>query len=153
MVRRTGARVKKLAIVALVVLASCRGRPSGTGPVRAGGAPTPKEAIERFVSTAKAQDYDGMALIFGSAAGPARATIPKAALEKRQFIMMRCLRHDRIQIGSETSTGSGKRVMSGQLWFKDLTATTDFTLVQGPNERWYVEQFGMDPLQPICTAL
>jgi len=152
MVRQPEPRVKKLAIATLLVVASCRGQ-VGTGTTRAGGASTPREAIERFVGTAKAQDYDGMALVFGSAAGPARATIAKPELEKRQFIMMRCLRHDRIQIGGETATPTGKRVLSAQLWLKDLTATTDFTVVQGPNERWYVEQMEMDPLQQFCASL
>jgi hypothetical protein len=154
MVRRTGARVKKLAIAALLVVAGCRGQANTIGP-RAGGAGTPREALERFVSAAKAQDYDAMGLIFGSAEGPARATMKRDDLEKREFIMMRCLRHDRFQAGTEmaTPTPTGERIVAGQFWFKDITATADFTLVMGPNERWYVKQFEPNQLQQICTAL
>ncbi len=154
MVRRTGARVKKLAIAALLVMAvaGCRGR-MGTGTTRAGGANSPREAIERFLGTAKAQDYEGMGLIFGSAKGPARATIQKAELQQREFIFMRCMRHDRYQIGGETQTATGDRVLGVQLWLKDLTASSNFTVVEGPNGRWYVQEFQPDPLQPICTSL
>lgn len=152
MVRRTGARVKKLAIAALLVVAGCRGQ-AGSGPASAGGANSPREAIERFLGTAKAQDYEGMGLVFGSAKGPARATIAKAELEKREFIFMRCMRHDRFQIGSETATPIGELVIGTQLWFRDLTASTNFTLVEGPNARWYVKDFKLDDLQPICTSI
>lgn len=152
MVRRTGACVKKLAIVALLVVAGCRGQTTTAGP-RAGGASTAREAVERFLATAKSQDYDGMGLVFGSKAGPARATIEHVELQKRQFIFMRCFRHDRSQIGIETGKPTGERSIGAQVWYKDLTATTNFTLVQGPNERWYVEQFEPDPLQRICASL
>ena len=93
MVRGTGARVKKLAIAMLLVLAACRGKTGNVSPT-AGGANSPREAIDRFLASAKSQDYDAMGLIFGTAAGPARATINKDELEKREFIMMRCLRHE-----------------------------------------------------------
>jgi len=152
MVPRTGARVKKLAIAVLLVLVACRG-PLGRGGPNAGGAGTPKEAIERFLSAAKAQDYDAMGLIFGSADGPARATIPKADLEKRQFIMMRCLRHDRYTVGTETPTPTGERMAPVQFVYRDLTLTSNFAVVQGPNGRWYVKQFDPDALQSICTSL
>ena len=145
--------MKKLAIAAMLVAMGCRGHAKGSGPVTVGGAAAPGEAIERFLGAAKAQDYDGMGLVFGSAQGPARATIAKPELEKREFIMMRCLRHDRLQVGGETVTPTGERVLSAQIWFKDLTATTNFTVVQGPNDRWYVKQFEPDPLQQICAAI
>ncbi len=151
MVRRTGVCVKKLAIAALLVVAACR--PTTTAGPRAGGANSPRDAVERFLATAKSQDYDGMGLVFGSKAGPARSTIGKVELQKREFIFMRCFRHDRFDIGTETGKPTGERVLGTQIWFKDLTASTSFTLVQGPNERWYVEQFEPDPLQRICAAI
>jgi hypothetical protein len=145
--------VKKLAIVALLVVAGCRGQIAGSVPATSGGANSPREAIERFLSTAKSQDYDAMGLVFGSAEGPARATIAKAELEKREFIFMRCMRHDRFLIGSETATPVGERVIGAQLWFKDLTASTNFTVVEGPSRRWYVKEFKLDDLQTICTSI
>lgn len=145
--------MKKLAIVALLVVAGCRSPSAGAGPARQGGANSPRDAIERFLGTAKTQDYEGMGLVFGSNRGPARGTIAKDELEKREFIFMRCLRHDRFQLGSETATPIGERVIGVQLWFKDLTASTDFTLVEGPNGRWYVRQFEMDNLKYLCAAL
>jgi hypothetical protein len=40
----------------LLVVAGCRGQAPVSGPARIGGAGTPKEAIERFIGSAKAQD-------------------------------------------------------------------------------------------------
>jgi len=94
-----------------------------------------------------------MGLVFGDNRGPARGSIAKADLEKREFIFMRCLRHDRFQIGGETATPTGTRVLASQLWFKDLTVTTNFTVVEGPSGRWYVKEFKIDDMQPICTSL
>ena len=147
--------MKKLAIAAVLVLgvvAGCRGKYASPS-TRAAGASTPREAIERFLGTAKAQDYEGMSLVFGSAKGPARGTVEKVELEKREFILMRCLRHDRFQIGSETQTASGDKVLGVQLWFKDLTATSNFTVVEGPTKRWYVQEFRYEDFQSICTSL
>src|SRR5262245_45159873 len=98
MVRATGARVKKLAIVALLVVAGCHRTGAGI-PIASSGASSAREAIEAFILAGKAQDYDRMGLIFGTKEGPARGRINKTDLEKREFIMMRCLRHDRFQIG------------------------------------------------------
>ena len=145
--------MKKLAIATLLVLAGCRGQSAGSGPARQGGANSPREAIERFLGTAKTQDYDGMGLVFGTKRGAARGTIAKAELEKREFIFMRCLRHDRFQIGGETPRPTGERTMGVQLWFKDLTASSNFTVVEGPGGRWYVQDFKIDDLQTICTSL
>ena len=145
--------MKKLAIATLLVLAGCRGQSAGSGPARQGGANSPREAIERFLGTAKAQDYEGMGLVFGTAKGPARNTIAKTDLEKREFYFMRCLRHDRFQIGGEQQTPTGTRVLATQLWFKALTVTTSFTVVEGPGGRWYVQQFKPDDVQSICTSL
>ena len=145
--------MKKLAIAALLVVAGCRGQSAGSGPARQGGANSPREAIERFLGTAKAQDYDGMGLVFGTNRGAARGTIAKAELEKREFIFMRCLRHDRFLVGGETPRPTGERTMSVQLWFKALTASSNFTVVEGPAGRWYVLDFKIDDVQSICTSL
>ena len=156
--------MKKLAIATLLVVAGCRGQAPVSGPARIGGAGTPREAIERFIGAAKAQDYDGVSLAFGTADGPARTSPPKSLtraqrktwpedLKKREFIFMRCLRNDRFQVGGETPTPTGTRVAGVQLWFKDVTASTSFTLVEGPSGRWYVQDLKLDDLQPICTSL
>lgn len=156
--------MKKLAIAIMLVVAGCRGQSAASGPARQGGAGTPREAIERFVGAAKAQDYDGMSLAFGSADGPARTTMPKSLtkkqratysddLKKREFIFMRCLRNDRFQVGSETTTPTGGRVLGAQFWLRNVTASTTFTVVEGPSGRWYVQDFKMDDLQSICTSL
>jgi len=156
--------VKKLAIGLLLGVAGCRGPSTDMAPSRIGGAGSPREAIERFIGAAKAQDYDAMSLAFGTADGPARTSPPKSLtraqrkrwpedLKKREFIFMRCLRNDRFQVGGETSTPTGTKVSGVQLWLKDLTISTTFTVVEGPNGRWFVQDLKLDDLQPICTSI
>jgi hypothetical protein len=38
------------------------------------------------------------------------------------------------------------------LTYKDLSRSTNFVVVRGPSNRWYVEKFDLDPLQQICRA-
>ena len=144
--------MKKLAIVVLLVVAGCHRQTMGKS-VGGGGAATAREAIEAFILAGKAQDYDRMSLVFGTKDGPARGTTPKVELEKREFVMMRCLRHDRFQIGDATATPTGERISTVKLWFRDLTASANFSAVEGPNSRWYVLSFAIDDMQKICTAL
>src|SRR3954468_22866244 len=62
-------RVKKLAVVLLLVAASCRRTVTVASPPTAGqpGAVSPRAAIAKFMASAKAQDLQAMALIWGSA--------------------------------------------------------------------------------------
>jgi len=153
--------VKKLAIVVLLVFAGCRRQvqvtsvPTATPPTagaNATGAATAREAVQLFLATAKAQDLQAMSNIWGSSAGPARTSTEydAAELEKREIVLMKCLRHDTYSIMGETPAAGGERVFSVELRLGSLTPRSDFTTTQGPASRWYVRTFDFEKLQQIC---
>ena len=149
-----GARVHKLAIVLLLVVAGCRRevRVASAPDVNAPGAATAREALQKFLATAKAQDVQAMSNIWGSAAGPARTTMDQEQLEKRAIYLMRCLRHDSYMVLTETPAAGGERIFGVQLRRGTLTAVSNFTATLGPQGRWYLRDFQAEPLNPICTA-
>lgn len=145
--------MKKLAIVLLLVVAGCRRevRVGSVPNVNAPGASTSREAVQMFLATAKAQDVQAMANIWGTSAGPARTTMDKEQLEMRAIYMMRCLRHDSSMILTETPAAGGERIFGVQLRRGTLTAVSNFTATPGQG-RWFLREFQLEPLNPICTS-
>jgi hypothetical protein len=149
-----GERVKKLAIVLLFALASCRRQVQVGSPpaANAPGASSPREALQRFMTAAKAQDIQAMSNVWGTSQGPARSTMEKDELEKREIIMMTCLKHDSYRVLGEAPAPAGERVMAVEVKFKGLTPSTNFTSVRGPSERWYIRTLELEPLGEICAT-
>jgi len=150
--------VKKL-IMAVVLVAACRTSPpvvvsTATRPAtgNATGRADAQGAIRAFMAAAKQQDLQALGGVWGNANGPARDAISREELEKRELIMMRCLRHDRYDIAGEAPNPGGSRAMVVNLTYKDVSRSTNFVVVRGPANRWYVEKFDLDPLQGICLA-
>lgn len=148
--------MKKLAILLLLVAAaSCRRQvvvasPPPSDP-NAPGAATPREAVQRFMSAAKAQDLQAMAIIWGTSAGPARGTMGQQEIEQREVIMMGCLKHDSYRTGAESPASGGERVVAVEIKFRDLTRTTNFYATPGPSNRWYVRTFDLESVRDICV--
>ena len=150
--------MKKL-IMAVVLVAACRTSPPvvvstaarpATG--NATGGADALGAIRAFMAAAKQQDLQALGGVWGNANGPARDAISREELEKRELIMMRCLRHDRYDIAGEAPNPGGSRAMVVNLTYRDVSRSTNFVVVRGPANRWYVEKFDLDPLQGICLA-
>ena len=158
---RLGARVKKLAIVVLLVAAGCKrsvvaGSPPASPTVTAPGAAAPREAVQRFMAAAKSQDLQDLGLIWGTAAGPAlkdgEGHDDKDTREKREIIMMCHLKHNSFQVISDAPAENGERVLAVQVRYKDLTRSANFLTTRGPSSRWYVRQFDIEALRDICAA-
>jgi hypothetical protein len=158
---RLGARVKKLAIVVLLVAAGCKrtvvaGSPAASPTASAPGAATPREAVQRFMAAAKAQDLQDLGLIWGTPNGPAikdgENRDDKDTREKREIIMMCHLKHNSYQMIGDAPAENGERVLAVEVRYKDLTKSTNFWTVRGPSNRWYVRQFGIEALRDICAA-
>ena len=145
--------MKKLAIVLLLVM-SCRRQVEVGSPtaVNTPGADSPRAAVTAFMASAKAQDLEAMANIWGSVEGPIRNTREREHWERREVIMMGCLKHDSYRIVGEAPAAGGERLLMVELTYGDLTRTTSFMLTRGPSNRWFVRIFEIDPLQAICTA-
>ncbi len=145
------------AAAALVLLAACGGgqpetapRPGGGGG--AGGAADSRSAVETFLSTVRAGDLQALALIWGTAEGPARdAGFGREELEQRELIMIWCMNHDSAQIGGELPHGERGRAYRVDLTRGQRTRTTTMYTVPGPGGRWYVENVDLDPaLRDFC---
>jgi hypothetical protein len=125
--------------------------PAGPSGAITGGA-TPGAALTSFMDAVKAEDLQAMSAVWGTTTGPARETIPRTELEKREVYTAKCLRHDAFRVLNETKGSSGARVLAVELTKGPLTKTTNFTLVPGPQNRWYVFDIDLAPVNAICLA-
>jgi hypothetical protein len=114
------------------------------------GGATTTEAIAAFMAAAKAEDLQAVGAVWGDHEGLARDKMPRSEFEMRAFYIVKCLRHDRYSVLSETNAASGRRMAHVQIVKGALTKATDFKLVRGPSGRWFVEQAELNPLTQIC---
>jgi len=121
----------------------------GTGSVS--GATDALSAVKGFMAAAKQQDLQAIGGIWGDADGPARERFSREELEKRELIMMRCLRHDRYDIVGDAPNPGGARSIVVSLSLGELTRSANFEVVRAPTNRWYVHAFDMAALQDICS--
>jgi len=149
--------MKKL-IISLVLIAACQTSTkavSGPAPmVRYGnqvGAADAVTAVRGFLAAAKEPDLQAMGVLFGDAQGPARDVLPREELEKREVIMARCLRHDRYDIVGDAPNPGGGRNFVVNLVYHDLARSSNFEVVMGPSNRWYVQKFDPGALNDICS--
>jgi hypothetical protein len=152
--------MKKLSI-ALVLVAACHSaaarpsqsvRPAGAPFGSAtGGATSGRAAVASFLAAVRNEDLQAMATVWGTTAGPARNTIPRDELEKRELIMICFLRHDRYQLVSDAESTAGQRRIEVEMEQGMLIRTTAFTVVPGPDGRWYVQAFDMEAVRDFCV--
>lgn len=140
------------AVVALVlVLGACRSGGSAT-PAGVVGAVGPKQAAEQFLASIKAEDVQATSIIWGSAKGPARELITnRPELEKRILIMQCNLNHDTYRILTDLPGEGLKRNVKVELRRGQMTAQTTMVAVQGPNQRWFVENTDLGPMRGFCS--
>ena len=149
--------MRKLAIVFLLVAAACHRKvvvqSAPSANINTAGAATPKEALQKLLTAAKAEDVQGLALAMGSADGPFIATQPRDQVEMRAVIMFCYLHHDSYTITREIAASGGDRIVTAELKYKTVTRSADFTTSRGkPNNLWYVKQFQPTDLNEICAA-
>jgi hypothetical protein len=151
--------MKKLAIV-LILVAACQGtgrQPPAVRPAGApfgtpsGGATSARAAVAGFLAAARNEDLQAMSHIWGTAGGPARNSIPREELEKRELIMMCFLRHDRYQLVSDAESTAGQRRLEVEVQQGMLIRTTAFIVVPAPDGRWYVQSFDMEAVRDFCA--
>ena len=153
--------MKKL-ITALALIAACSSSPPPTPPAPAPtsarvltgnetGAPDAVSAVRGFMTAVKQTDLQALSAIWGNTDGPARDALPRDELEKREFIMMCDLRHDRFDVLPDAPGTNGSRSVPVTVVLGPLTRTTTFTVVQGPARRWYVENVDVTHMQEFCA--
>jgi hypothetical protein len=137
-----------LALLALAGgAAACKHPPPGR---MMPGASSPRAAVESFLKSVRAQDLQAMSDVWGTKEGLARDKWERPELEKRELIMMCLFNHDRYRILSEAPGEAGHRVFHVELARAGITRTTNFYTIQGPSERWFVENADVTPVKDLC---
>ncbi len=143
---------------AFATLAACASAPtpaprpamsaSASGP----GGPDATSAVRGFMAAAKLQNIQSLAMWWGDANGPSSNVIAKEELEKRELIMLKCLKHDRFEVVGEAPSESGSRDILVSMVYHGAETTTHVTVVPGPDSRWFVQNVDLQPLRSICVA-
>ncbi|MEO7823750.1 MAG: hypothetical protein ABIS15_09130 [Gemmatimonadaceae bacterium] len=136
-------------IAAVVLLSACSSTqqaPSG----QVTGAVSPRLAVEQFLKAAKATDIQAMSNVFGTKAGPARGTMDRTELEKRQVILACFFTHDSYRILGEADGIGGHREVRVELKKGNVTRQPMFYTIQGPAQRWYVDNMDIASVRDFC---
>lgn len=147
------------AVAFLAGLAACTTSSTTTRPAAAGmppagtsGGADPTSAVRGFMAAAKLQSVQSLSMWWGDANGPTRDQMDKDELEKRELIMLKCLKHDRYDLVGEAPTTGGAHDVILNVIYHESANTTHLTLVVGPHTRWYVKDVDLKPLQSVCVG-
>jgi hypothetical protein len=137
--------------MALVALAACRtAAPAGGAAGTDVGGADAAGAVERFLTAARSGDIPTMGRVFGTSGGAIAGRDPAEQVEKRMRALQCYLTHDQSRIlGAQLGNGSS-RVLTVELKQRELVRQTRFTVVPGPQRRWYVESFDINAISEFC---
>jgi hypothetical protein len=144
--------------VAIVTLAACASapgsasRPTMSSQSGAVGGPDASSAVRGFMAAAKLQSVQSLAMWWGDASGPSREVMEHDQLEKRELIMLRCLKHDRYDVVGEAPSENGAHDVIINVVYRNAQNTTHMTVVPGPHSRWFVQDVDLKPLHAVCTS-
>jgi hypothetical protein len=139
-----------IALAASLIIA-CGGS-AGSSHGQMTGAAAPRLAVEQFMAAARAQDLQAFSSVWGTEKGAARDVVDRSQLEKRELTMMCYLTHDKFEISSEVTPKPTEHDFQVQLMRGNVAKETKVTVVQGPSERWYVQDVQLEPLQALCSG-
>ena len=91
-----------------------------------------------------------MSTVFGTKDGPARATMDRTELEKREIILACYFAHDTNRILGENSGAGGHREVRVELKKGNMTRQTIFYTIRGPGGRWYVDNMDIAAVRDFC---
>jgi hypothetical protein len=136
-----------------VLLAACSSatqrNPSPGGNQLTGGA-TPQLAVEAFMRAIRVKDLQAMGAAFGTNKGPARDNMDRTELEKREIILACYFAHDSYRVLSEASGKADHREIHVELKRGNLTRQSTFYTIEGPNDRWYVDNMDIAAVRDFC---
>lgn len=140
---------RKIALLFFVAGCSSATR-SGGNSGELTGAPTPQTAVEQFLRAVNAKDLQAMSTVFGTNKGPARETMDRTELEKREIILACYFNSDSSRILGESSGTQGHREVRVELKKGTLTRQTTFYAIRGPGDRWYVDNMDIAAVRDFC---
>jgi hypothetical protein len=138
-------------VAGLLLLAACSSatqRGSNNGQVT--GAASPQLAVDQFLGAVKARDLQAMSTVFGTNNGPARETMDRTELEKREVILTCYFTNDSYRTLGERSGSGDHREISVELKKGNLTRQTTFYAIRGPGGRWYVDNMDIAAVRDFC---
>jgi hypothetical protein len=114
------------------------------------GAASAQLAVDQFLQAVNAKDLQAMSTVFGTKDGPARETMDRTELEKREVILACYFNHDTARILGEQGGLQGHREIRVQLNKGNLSRETTFYSIKGPGGRWYVDNMDIAAVRDFC---
>ena len=139
---------RKIAGVFLLAACSSATRTANNGQLT--GAAAPQQAVGDFLKAVNAKDLQAMSTVFGTKNGPARETMDRTELEKREIILACYFAHDSARILSEAAGLQSHRDVRVELKKGNLTRQTTFFTIKGPGDRWYVDNMDIASVRDFC---
>jgi hypothetical protein len=87
----------------------------------------------------KAKDLQAMSAVWGTSRGSVRETMDRGTMEKSGTIVMGLLCPEDFRVTGQVTADAGRRNLRGQMKRGTRTFDLNFLVVQGPENRWYVE--------------
>lgn len=107
-------------------------------------------AVEDFLTAVRAQDLQAMSAVFGTSRGPSRDNMDREQLEKRLIILQCYFNHDKYRILGENPGETSHRVFAVELTKGRLVRTPHFYTIQGPADRWFVDNMEIAAVKEFC---
>jgi hypothetical protein len=114
------------------------------------GAASAQLAVDQFLTAVNAKDLQAMSIVFGTKDGPARETMDRTELEKREVILACYFAHDSYRTLGESGGTGGHREIRIELKKGNLTRETTFYAIRGPGGRWYVDNMDIAAVRDFC---
>jgi hypothetical protein len=137
-------------VAGLLLLAACSSATQGGANGQLTGAASPQLATDQFLRAVKARDLQAMSTVFGTKNGPARETMDRTELEKREIILACYFNHDTYRVLGEDSGRENHRDIRVELKKGNLARQTTFYTIQGPGGRWYVDNMDIAGVRDFC---
>lgn len=111
------------------------------------GAPAAQAAVERFLLESTEKDYVQMGWLFGTTDGPIIERDPVSDVERRMYAIANVLTHTSYSVDRQYPVPGriGEAIrFDVQLMRGEREYLVPFTVVQGPEGRWFVEQVDIE---------
>jgi hypothetical protein len=114
------------------------------------GAATPQLAVDQFLVAVRNRDLQAMSTVFGTNKGPARETMDRTELEKREIILACYFNNDSYRTLGEQSGQDNHREVRVEIRRGSLSRQTTFYAVKGPGDRWYIDNMDIASVRDFC---
>jgi hypothetical protein len=114
------------------------------------GAASAQLAVDQFLVAVRNRDLQAMGTVFGTNKGPARETMDRTELEKREVILACYFNNDSYRVLGEQAGQGGHREVQVELKRGSQTRQSTFYAIKGPGDRWYVDNMDIASVRDFC---